>query len=192
MAVTITVAELLAALRLGSSDEETAQAARLLSYASVAIDRHSPGAPSTAQNEAAIRLAGFLFDQPFSARGPVFANAGRNSGAWAILLPCGFTGPGSVEGAIEAAQQAVGTTGNPVTNVEVSGTTLTVTFADGETRTEELPEGDDGAPDVDQTAGTRRRRLRQQRTHRTLTRRPGTRRRRLRQQRTRRAVLLAR
>ena len=87
MAVTLTVADLLAALRMGESDAETAEGTRLLTFATLAITKHAPAAPDPVQNEAAIRLCGYLFDQPFATRGTTFANAGRNSGAWAVLLP---------------------------------------------------------------------------------------------------------
>ena len=41
----------------------------------------------------AIRLAGYLFDQPNAGRGvKSFANAGRNSGAWAIFCRSGAPG----------------------------------------------------------------------------------------------------
>ena len=87
MAVTLTVAELAAAIRLGSSAEETDQATRLLAYVATAVTKHAPDAPDVVQNEAAIRLAGYLFDQPNAGRGVGYADALRNSGAAAILLP---------------------------------------------------------------------------------------------------------
>ena len=87
MAVTITVAELQAALRLGDTAEETAEVTRLLAYVSEAITQHAPDAPDVAHNEAARRLAGYLFDQPESSRGMAYANALRNSGAARMLLP---------------------------------------------------------------------------------------------------------
>ena len=40
--VTLTVAQLAAALRLGSSTEETDEATRLLAYSSEAVLRHAP------------------------------------------------------------------------------------------------------------------------------------------------------
>ena len=40
MAVTITAVELAAALRLGDSAEETAEATRLLAYATEAVTKH--------------------------------------------------------------------------------------------------------------------------------------------------------
>ena len=87
MAVTITVAELLAALRLGDSAEETAEVTRLLAYATEAVVNHAPDAPDVAHNEAGRRLAGYLFDQPEAGRSDAYANALRNSGAARMLLP---------------------------------------------------------------------------------------------------------
>ena len=151
MAVTLTVPELLAALRLGETEAETAQATRLLSYSSLAVEKHVPEAPDAVHNEAVIRLSGYLFDQPFSTRGAAFTNSIRNSGASAILLPYRIHRAGTVADAVEAAQEAVGTPGNPVVDVTVSGSTLTITFADGETRDEDLPEGAP-PPAIDQVA----------------------------------------
>ena len=87
MAVTLTVEQLAAALRLGDTTDETAEATRLLAYATEAVTKHTPAAPDATANEAAIRLAGYLFDQPNAGRGVMYANALRNSGAAAILLP---------------------------------------------------------------------------------------------------------
>ena len=91
MAVTITVAELAAALRLGDSAEETAEATRLRNYAIAAVSRHLGDAyedtDAAVVNESAIRLSGYLFDQPTASRGMMYADALRNSGAAAILLP---------------------------------------------------------------------------------------------------------
>ena len=69
MAVTMTVAELLAALRLGDSAEETAEVTRLLAYATEAVQKHAPNAADTAMNEAVRRLGGYLFDMPEAGRG---------------------------------------------------------------------------------------------------------------------------
>ena len=155
MALTLTQAELSAAIRLGDSAEEVAEATRLLAYVTEAITRHLADAYDTAPeaivNEAAIRLAGYLFDQPNAGRGLSFANAGRNSGAWAILLPFRVHRAGSTGEAVAAAQEAVGTPGNPVTNVAISGGNLVVTFDDGTTRDETLPAGMTG-DGTDQTA----------------------------------------
>ena len=143
MAVTLTQAELSAAIRLGDSAEEVAEATRLLAYTTAAITQHlgtSYGAvPEAIVNEAAIRLAGYLYDQPNAGRGLSYANAGRNSGAWAMLLPFRIHRAGSTGEVVAAAQEAVGTPGNPVTNVAISGGNLVVTFDDGTTRDEILP-----------------------------------------------------
>ena len=100
MAVTIGATELSASIRLGGSGEETAQATRLLAYATEAISRHLgtayEDAPEAILNEAAIRLAGYLYDQPTAAGGASFANALRNSGAAAMLLAYRIHRAGSV------------------------------------------------------------------------------------------------
>ena len=87
MPVTLTVAELLGALRLGNSAEEVTEATRLLAYCSEAVTQYAPDASATAMNEAVRRLAGYLFDMPEAARGDAYANAMRNSGAARMLLP---------------------------------------------------------------------------------------------------------
>ena len=60
MAVTITVAELRAALRLNDTAEETAEVTRLLAYSTEAVVNHAPAAPDKVHDEAARRLAGYL------------------------------------------------------------------------------------------------------------------------------------
>ncbi len=87
MAVTITVEQLQAALRLGSTVEETAEVTRLLAYATEAVTKYAASTPTVTANEAVRRLAGYLFDQPEAGRGDSYANALRNSGAARILLP---------------------------------------------------------------------------------------------------------
>ena len=98
----LTAAQLAAALRLGDSDEEVAESVRLLEYATSAVERHAPDAPDVVQNEAAIRLAGYMFDQPFAGRGATYADALRNSGAAAILLPYRIHRAGSTAAADHA------------------------------------------------------------------------------------------
>ena len=146
MAVSLTHVELSAALRLGDSTEETAEARRLLAFTTEAISKHLGASyaatPEVIVNEAAIRLAGYLFDQPNAGRGISFANAGRNSGAWTILLPYRVHRAGSTGDAIAAAQQAVGTVGNPVTGLAITADgKLEVIFADGSTVLLDLPAG---------------------------------------------------
>ena len=140
MAVTFTVPELAAALRLNDSAEETAEVTRFLAYVSVAVVKHAPNAPDVTHNEAARRLAGYIFDQPEAARGDAYANAMRNSGAARMLLPYRVHRLGLPD-AVEAAQQAVGTVGNPVTNLAIEAGQLVVTFADGTTDALDLPDG---------------------------------------------------
>ena len=140
MAVTLTTAQLAAALRLGSTPEETEQAERLLAYATEATTKYAPNAPEATHNEAVIRLAGYLFDVPAAGRGAAYANAFRNSGAASGLLPYRIHHVGSVEEAVTAAVQS-GTPGNPVINVAVSGDSLVVTYSDGGTQSLTLPAG---------------------------------------------------
>ncbi len=107
MAVTLTVAELRAALRLNDSAEETAEVSRLHAYATEAVTQHAPDASETAKNEAVRRLSGYLFDMPEAGRGMAYANAMRNSGAARMLLPYRVHRAGYAD-AVEAAQEAVG------------------------------------------------------------------------------------
>ena len=150
MAVTLTVEELRAALRLGDSAEETAEVTRLLAYATEAVTQHAPRASDTAHNEAARRLGGFLFDQPEAGRGMSYANAMRSSGAARMLLPYRVHRAGYA-GAVEAAQEALGSESNPVTGLAVQDDQLVVTFEDGSTDVLDLPAGM-GGDGTDQTA----------------------------------------
>ena len=146
MAVTMTAAELLGALRLGDSTEEVTEATRLLAFSSEAVVKYAPAASDIAHNESCRRLAGYLFDQPEAARGAAYANAMRNSGAQRMLLPYRTHRLG-LSDAVAEAQAAVGTDSNPVVGIAVSGTTLTVTFADGTTDALDLPAGMGGTTD---------------------------------------------
>ena len=116
MAITLTQGELSAAIRLGDSAEEVAEATRLLGI------RHRGDINATwpsglrglpqrpIVNEAGIRLAGYAFRYaPNAGRNLSFANAGRNSGAWTLLLPYRVHRAGSTGEAVAAAQEAVGT-----------------------------------------------------------------------------------
>lgn len=91
MAVTLATDALAAALRLSDSAEETAEATRLLGYATTAVQRHLGAAydetPEPVVNEACIRLSAYLFDQPTVSRGTGFGAALYNSGAAAIMMP---------------------------------------------------------------------------------------------------------
>ena len=139
MAVTITIAELRAALRLTDSAEETAEITRLLAFVATAVIKHVPIAPDVVHNEAVRRLAGYYYDMPEAGRGEGYANAIRNSGVGRMLLPYRVHRAGTT--AVEVAQEAVGSAGNPVVGVDVVGSSLIVTFADGAIETETLPAG---------------------------------------------------
>ena len=145
MAVTLSAAQLAAALRLGDSTEELAEATRLLAFATEAVTKHAPLAPDVAHDESCVRLAAYALDSPSASRGAGYADIGRNSGAWALLLPYRIHRAGSTAAAVAMAQAAVGSPGNPVTNVAVIGSTLTITFADGTNRTDALPAAGGGS-----------------------------------------------
>ena len=88
--------------------------------------------------------AAFLYDQPNAGRGVAYANAMRSSGAGArSCCRIRIHRAGSTAEAVAVAQEAMGSTGNPVIDVAVSlaDGTLTVTFADGTTRTENAAGG---------------------------------------------------
>ena len=92
MAVTRTLAQLSADLRIGDGTAEpTGQVAavleRIASAAAEMVTRYAPTAPDAIHNEAYVRLASFLYDHDASAavgRGP---SAIRVSGAAAIMGP---------------------------------------------------------------------------------------------------------
>ena len=84
MAITLTHDELANALGLDDADTNVE---RLRRVARVVIEKRAPNAPQTIQNESAIRLCGYLMDQPFAPQMPRYTNALRNSGADALLQP---------------------------------------------------------------------------------------------------------
>ena len=150
MAITLTIAQLVAALRLTDTTEELAEATRLHALASEITTTTAPGAPDVVQNECVVRLAAFLYDMPTAAPGDSYANAWRSSGAGRLALPyqihrAGLTG----EEAAAAAQNAVGNISNAVTDVQFAGDTLTVTYRDGQSETFTIATGGGG---VDQDA----------------------------------------
>ena len=146
MAVTITAAQLRAAARVGDSAAEVAEFDRLLPYASGAVETFLGSAFASTDdavvNEAVVRLVGYLYDQPTVSSGDRLANALRNSGAGAILLPYRVHRAGII-GGVAVAQAAVGSDDNPVTGLSITGQILTVTFADGTTTPLALPAGGD-------------------------------------------------
>ena len=140
MAVTLSVAQLTAAIRLGDTDEEQGQAARLLALATQVVTKHAPDAPDVIHNESAIRVAGYLYDAPMAAGGAGYGDIIRNSGALSLLLPYRHHRAGSTAEAVAEAVSA-GAPGNPVTGLSLIGTTLTVTFQDGAQTVLTLPAG---------------------------------------------------
>lgn len=94
MAVTLTAAELAEAIHA-----EAAVAGRLLPVVAEMVQRYAPDAPAVIQNEAAIRAAGYLADQPADARrsettgsvstswAATHTSALRHSGAMSLLSP---------------------------------------------------------------------------------------------------------
>lgn len=91
----LTVEQLAAAIRVGTSDAEIAEVTRIKEYGEAEIIRFAARAPSTAKDEALIRIVGYLYDAPTTA----YANAFQNSGAAAMLLPYRVHRAGIVSGA---------------------------------------------------------------------------------------------
>ena len=137
MPVTLLQTQLSDALRLTDSAEEIAEATRLLSHATAAVARHLgdayEAAPEAVVNEAAIRLAGYLFDQPNAGRGMMYADALRSSGAAMILLPFRVIRAGSTGDAVAAASpvEPAGGASNAVVAIDWVPQGLQITFADG-------------------------------------------------------------
>ena len=94
MAVTLTAAQLAEAVGVSSTT-----AGRLLAVASALVERYATDAPHAISNEAAIRTAGWLAEQPAAAiraeteadistsYAPSMQSALRHSGAMALLSP---------------------------------------------------------------------------------------------------------
>ena len=89
MAVTISVIELAASLRLGDGVANVAEPQlsvlnRILAAASAMVVAYAPSAPDAVHDEATSRLAGYLYDAPpgFSTR---MSNPLQDSGAQALL-----------------------------------------------------------------------------------------------------------
>ena len=157
MAITLTVQQLAAALRLGDSAEETAEATRLLAFASVASSGtwalRSPRPRRPTVNEAVVRCCGYAYDMPNAGRGAGHADVLRNSGVLGAAAPAIAILPGGVHCRRQwrRRKRLSARPGNPVTNVAISGGNLVVTFDDGTTRDDPLPAGMTG-DGTDQTA----------------------------------------
>ena len=96
-------------------------------------------------------MAAYIYDQPTVSGGAAFANAMRNSGAGRVLLPYRMHRVGlSDSDGMAMVNEVLGTTGNPVVGLSISGEVMTVTFADNTTDTLTLPAG--GGSGEDQVA----------------------------------------
>ena len=87
MAVTLTAAQLAAALKIPSPDaaETAVLVTRLVGVATAHVERWAPLAPDGLLNEAAVRMAGYLYDAPTSHAGGAYGSAFEHSGARALL-----------------------------------------------------------------------------------------------------------
>ena len=92
MAVTRTVSQLAADLRIGDGTTEPTGAnlvllTRIAATAAEMVTKYSPNAPDAIHDEAYVRLAGWLFDSDPSGQNPGGPVAMRASGAASILGP---------------------------------------------------------------------------------------------------------
>ena len=83
----VTVADLRAALKYGSSTEETITLTRLLNVSVEEVNKYVEGStiPDAVKIEAIIRVAGYRSDSPFASAGDNFGAALHNSGARSLL-----------------------------------------------------------------------------------------------------------
>lgn len=102
----VTVAQLAQAIRVGSTAQETAQVERLQTVAEQIISNYANEVPEAIEDEAVIRIVGYLYDAPTTA----YANALTNSGAASLLLPYRTIRAGKVEGS----ETAPSSSGNQV------------------------------------------------------------------------------
>ena len=150
--ITRSLAQLAGDLRLGDGvADPTGPAAvlleRIAATARVMVVDYAPNAPDAIHDEAFVRLAGWLYDADPSGSTPGGPTALRSSGAASLLGPYRVRRGGQIGKAVdEAVDEAVAAAapGNPVTDVTVAGSVLTVTYSDGTTDERQLPEGGDG------------------------------------------------
>lgn len=81
----ITAVQLANALRVGSTAEEVEIVTRLLGVGTAMVERYAEDAPDVVKDEATIRVAAYLFDQPHAGARGSYGNALRNSGAATLL-----------------------------------------------------------------------------------------------------------
>ena len=143
--ITRSLIQLAADLRIGDGETAlTGPAAvvleRIAKTAKVLVVRYAPNAPDAIHDEAFVRVAGWLYDAGPDQSTPGGPTALRSSGAASILGPYRVRRGGVIGQAVEEAVAAAAP-GNPVTDVTVAGSILTVTYASGETVERQLPEG---------------------------------------------------
>ncbi len=85
----LTLDQLAAELRLDTPVEEPTAGilTRLMGVGDAVVDLHASEAPEAVRDEAVIRLAAYLYDQPESPAGTRYASAYRNSGCAALVGP---------------------------------------------------------------------------------------------------------
>lgn len=86
----LTVAQLSAALRIGDGTAEPEEPTlsiltRLKGVGEAIVEVESPGAPDAIKDEAVIRVAGYLYDQPEAPSMAGHATAWMNSGASSLV-----------------------------------------------------------------------------------------------------------
>lgn len=91
----LTVADIAQAIRVPVDDFTTAEITRLQKFAETVIRRYADGAPEAIEDEATIRIIGYLYESPTVSN----ANALEKSGAAAMLLPYRVHRAGIVDGA---------------------------------------------------------------------------------------------
>ena len=86
----VTVEELSASLRIGDGTVATPEPTlsiltRLLGVGEAFVELRAEGAPQAIKDEAVIRMASYLFDQPTAGAEGRYANAWSNSGAASLV-----------------------------------------------------------------------------------------------------------
>lgn len=109
----VTVVQLAQALRIQTSSDEPAEPflgilTRLLGVGEALSDLFAPDAPTAIRDEATIRVAGYLYDQPNASNRSGYASAWANSGAAALVAPWQRRRPVAIEAAVAQAAVAAG------------------------------------------------------------------------------------
>ena len=104
--MTITLAQLAGHLRVGDGTTEPTGPVglvltRVLAAAVAVVEHHAPNAPEAIQNEAAVRLAGWLYDSDPAGANPGGPQGLRASGAGSLLGPWRAPSAGAVRGGVD-------------------------------------------------------------------------------------------